>query len=277
MNTTPKKLPVKLTATNGNCYKFSLALFMAALWSGNLQAQVTLDPAWRVTPDTNKPGFKWNYFQNNDGANTGNSNARTETDLAGQAVDATGAPLENLGDPTVVGAAIGPAAPANPANGLLYFEISNVINLSKVDGDSRGHFTPDQLEPGLSGTASTDGQAAEILTYITLPVGTFVMGVNSDDGFQTSSGLNPSDAFGRVVLGEYNGGRGADDTLFTNTVTQAGTYGFRTIFENGGGDSNIEWFSVDYSGGTTNYHLIGDVANGGFPAYREAIGAVNPY
>src|SRR5439155_10568231 len=185
--------------------------------------------------------------------------------------------LENLGDPTVVGAAIGPAAPANPTNGLLYFEISNVINLSKADGTGFGHFTPDVMEPGVSPIASTDGQAAEILTYITLPVGTFVMGVNSDDGFQTSSGSNPSDAFGRVVLGECDCARGSTDSLFTNIVTQAGTYAFRTIFENGGGDSDIEWFTVDYSGGTTNYFLINDVANGGLAAYRAFIGTTTPY
>jgi hypothetical protein len=250
-------------------------LAMAAFSLGMSQAQTTLDPAWRVPPDTSKPGFQWNYFQHP--PNRGNSTARTESDLAGLSTDATGAPLENQGDPTVVGAAIGPAAPANPTNALLYFEITNVINLSKVDGDTRGHFTPDVLEPGLSGSVSSDGQAAEILTYITLPAGTIVMGVNSDDGFQTSSGSNPTDAFGRVVLGEYNGGRGAGDTLFTNIVTQAGTYPFRTIWENGGGNSNIEWFSVDYSGGATNYHLINDVANGGFPAYRAATGAVKPY
>src|SRR5437773_4069868 len=204
MNTTKQKPSVKHTVFGGISSKSLLVagLALAAFCSGNLQAQVTLDPAWRVTPDTTKPGFKWNYFQNNDSNNKANNNARTEADLAGQVTDSTGAPLENLGDPTVVGAAIGPAAPANPTNGLLYFEISNVINLSKADGTGFGHFTPDVMEPGVSPIASTDGQAAEILTYITLPVGTFVMGVNSDDGFQTSSGSNPSDAFGRVVLGE---------------------------------------------------------------------------
>src|SRR5207253_4904543 len=119
MKTHRKKLCLNGAASNriSNSYFLALSLALAALWSGNLQAQVTLDPAWRVTPDTTKPGFHWNYFQNNDDANTANNNSRTEADLAGQATDATGAPLENLGDPTVVGAAIGPAAPANPTNG----------------------------------------------------------------------------------------------------------------------------------------------------------------
>ena len=257
----------------------ALGLGVVALWTATLQAQVTLNPAWRVTPDTTKPGFKWNYFQNT--AVEENSTARTELALSGLLTDSTGAPLPNLGDPNVIGAAIAAAAPANPANGLLYFEITNVINLSRVDGDAKGNFTqdltgtPDQLEPGLN-VADTDsnGQAAEILTYLTLPAGTNTMGVNSDDGFQTSTGANPSDAFGRVVLGECSCGRGATDTLFTFVVQQAGTYAFRTIWENGGGDSNIEWFTVDTNGTKV---LVNDVANGGVPAYRAASGVVPPF
>src|SRR5437899_7168248 len=167
MNTTQKQFFPRRAASKGSFYRhpIALGLAVAVLGSGNLRAQVTLDPAWRVTPDTTKPGFKWNYFQNNDSNNKANNNARTEADLAGQVTDSTGALLENLGDPTVVGAAIGPAAPANPTNGLLYFEISNVINLSKVDGDTRGHSTPTSgytahLEPGFSGTACAEAHAA---------------------------------------------------------------------------------------------------------------------
>jgi hypothetical protein len=206
----------------------ALGLAIASFSPGMLQAQTVLDPAWRVTPDTTKPGFLWNYFQA--GVNTGDSNARAESDLAGLSTDATGALRPNVGDPTVVGAAITNAAPANPANGLLFFEIAGVINLSKTEADTKGNFTPDELEPGVNTVELTDGQAAEILTYLTLPAGTITMGVNSDDGFQTASGPNPRDAIGRLTLGEYNGGRGAGDTLFTFQVQQAGTYPFRTIW-----------------------------------------------
>src|SRR5881394_429013 len=209
-----------MTNTKAYLRTLALSLMMGAFASGMLQAQVTLNPAWRVTPDTTKPGFKWNYFQA--GINTGDNTARTERDLAGQS------PNPNQGDPTVIGAAITEAAPVDSTNGLLYFEITNVINLNKVDGGASGYFTPDELEPGINLNVSTDGQAAEILTYLTLPAGTNTMVVVSDDGFQTSSGLNPSDALGRVVLGEYNGSRGAGlpGTLFTFVVQQAGTYPF---------------------------------------------------
>jgi hypothetical protein len=49
-----------------------------------------------------------------------------------------------------------------------------------------------------------------------------------------------------VMLGQFNGGRGASvpGTLFTFYVSQAGYYPIRTIWENGGGGANIELFSV---------------------------------
>src|SRR5437773_12079414 len=134
-----------MISTKANLRPLGLGLVTAALWAGTLQAQTTLDKAWRVTPDTNKPGFLWNYFSSP--PNRGNSTARAESDLAGLPTDATGALLPNVGDPNEVGAAIAAAAPANPTNGLLYFEIAGVINLSKIDGDTKGNFTPDELEP----------------------------------------------------------------------------------------------------------------------------------
>ena len=244
---------------------------LVALLTANLQAQIVLDPSWRVTPDTNSPGFKWAYFQA--GVNTGDSIARAESDLSMHSI------YTNIGDPTVIGGgtpvAIAPSPPLATFNGLLYFDITNLINLSKSEGGAKGNFDNDLLEPGCNVNLSTDGQAAEILTYITLPAGTNNMGINSDDGFATYAGANPSDVFGRVTLGEYNGGRGAADSLFTFVVQQAGTYPFRTIWENGGGDSNIEWFNWNIMpDGTTNKVLINDLANGGLPAYRAVTGAV---
>lgn len=252
-----------------------LGLAAACLfWPAALEAQTVLDPAWRVgAVDTAKPGFIWNYFSHSPAR--GNTSTRAENDLAGLSVDdATGELLPNLGDPTAVGAALGEAKPAGQTNATLRFEIPRVINLSKTDGDSKGNFTPDELEPGLNSAESTDGQAAEILTYITLPVGTITMGVNSDDGFTTASGPNPADIFGRVGLGAFEGGRGASDTTFTFVVQQAGTYPFRTVWENGGGDSNVEWFTVKADGTKV---LVNDVQNGGFPAYRAlAASAAQP-
>ena len=49
-------------------------------------------------------------------------------------------------------------------------------------------------------------------------------------------------------LGEFNGGRGASDTLFYFIVPKAGVYPFRCVWFEGGGGANIEWFSVTSSG-----------------------------
>ncbi|MCC7376217.1 MAG: hypothetical protein IT581_16280 [Verrucomicrobiales bacterium] len=251
-------------------------LAVAALAQPTLHAQVNLDPSWRVgAVDTSKPGFIWNFFSAP--PNRGNSSSRAEADLAGLSLDGTtGEPLANIGDPTTVGPAIGQAQPANPASSVLRFEIPTVINVSKVEGDSKGNFTPDDQMPGVNLSESTDGQAAEILTYLTLPAGTITMGVNSDDGFQAFAGPNPADIFGRVGIGIFEGGRGASDTTFTVVVQQAGTYPFRTIWENGGGDSNIEWFTVKEDGSKV---LINDVAGGGIPAFRAlaASASAPPY
>ncbi len=265
MKTTKTISLMRLAFGGHNCPKsVLLALGLGLNLASVLQAQVVLNPAWRVTPDTNKPGFKWNYFQA--GSNTGNNNERTESDLAGLSTFA------NVGDPDSIGAAITNAAPANPTNGLLYFEIATTINLSKTDGGGGGYFPGDQLEPGINLTVSTDGQSAEILSYLTLPAGTTYMGVRSDDGFKCESGPNPADAFGRVTVGERPGGAG--DLLFSFVVPPggAGTYPFRVIWENGGGDSAIEWYTADSATPTTRV-LVNDVANGGIPAYRALPGA----
>ena len=65
--------------------------------------------------------------------------------------------------------------------------------------------------------------------------------------------------------GQFDGnGRGAADTLFPIVVQEAGVYPFRTIWEEGGGGANIEWFTITANG--TN--LLNDTASGGFKAYR---------
>jgi hypothetical protein len=51
-----------------------------------------------------------------------------------------------------------------------------------------------------------------------------------------------------MPLGVFEGGRGAADTIFTFFVEQAGIYEFRTIWYEGGGGANIEWFVINPDG-----------------------------
>jgi len=242
------------------------ALKVTNSWSFTVQNYLALDPAWRVAAvDTTKPGFSWNIFANSDAANVGNGNERAERDLSLQALDANGTSLVNLADPAAVGAAAGPGVASSAANGPIHFEIATTINLDIA--------TPNM--PGAPSTdATTDGQAAEVVTYLSLPAGVVGMQVDSDDGWRLYSGSQPADLFGRTIVAEHNGRTGP--VKFSILVPQAGIYPFRMIWENGTGGSHLIWSSVDNTGKAT---LINDLAKGGIPAYRAlpAGTTVHPY
>jgi len=99
--------------------------------------------------------------------------------------------------------------------------------------------------------------------------------VNSDDGFRMSiGGANLIDHFA-VNVGEYDNGRGAGDTIFKFHIAQAGLYATRVIWENGGGDSNIELFSVQADG--TDLLVNDATTTNSIKAYRAATVPSLPY
>ncbi len=229
-----------------------------------------LTPAMKAASvDTSKPGFLWKVFQNETYLHT--SLAQTELALAGQLKDANGNPVtENYADPSARGAAIGNGV----REGSVYrFEIPGVLNLSQYGGDFRGNFVPDDQMPGIPGTTlSDDGINAEIITFVQLPAGWLRLGVNSDDGFRAQAGYinKPEDG---VIMGQFDGGRGASDTIFEVLVQEAGIYPIRIIYQDGGGDGNIEFFSVMADGTKV---LINDPDNGGYRAYRAGTAPNKP-
>lgn len=232
-------------------------------------AYALLTAADKVTADTSKPGFIWRVHQVETGQ--ANSNNRTEQQLAGLLGN-------NVADPSVVGSATGAGKPGATAKDPIQFEIPTVINLDKAGGNF-GNIQPDDQMPGVPGTTgSSDNIAAEIITYIQFSsAGSYTMGVSSDDGFRTTAG-NVKDIFAAQLAGEFNGGRGAANSLFNVRVAEAGVYPFRTTWEQGGGDANIEWFTVDTdASGANQYHLINDAADPkSLKAYRAATGATGP-
>jgi hypothetical protein len=236
-------------------------------WNFTVQYYLALDPSWRVTNvDTNKAGFNWNIFANGDTSNTGNSNERAERDLSLLAVDANGAVLANLAAPSAVGSATGAGVAVTGApNAPVHFEIATTLNVDIGPGTMPG-------APSTDGT--TDGQAAEVITYLSLPAGVVSMEISSDDGWRLYSGSNPTDLFGRSVVAEHNDGTGPID--FSFNVTQAGIYPFRLVWENGTGGSALSWSSVTPAGKRV---LVNDLANGGIPAYRALVAGttVAPY
>lgn len=239
-------------------------------WQFTVAKYGTLTPSMKVTPDTSKPGFIWRVSQV--GTGQPNTNDRTDAQLAGLLQDADGNLLPNLANPAEQGVARAAATAPNPAHLPITFEIETVINMNQDLGGEAGNFIPDGQMPGIPGLeGGNDSIAGELITYLELPAGLITMGVNSDDGFETTAGAI-NDLFNAVPIGEFNGGRGAADSIFSVLVQEAGVYPFRTTWEEGGGGANIEWFTVN--GGKKV--LINDRANGGVSAYRATTSTVNP-
>ena len=187
-----------------------------------------------------------------------NSNARTEAQLAGTLINIkTGLPHTNT---------IDFAAAAFNADGT--FTETTTINYEQAG--STGQSFPGI--PGLEG--GTDNIAMEVVSWLELQAGTYSMIVNSDDGFRVTVGKEARDKATALVLGEYDGGRGAADSIFDFTVTQAGVYSFRLIYEEGGGGANCSWFTAPV-GNPDGRVLIN--ADGGVKAYSKITAATPAY
>jgi hypothetical protein len=107
---------------------------------------------------------------------------------------------------------------------------------------------PDEYIPGIPGTTSSDNHiAAEARAFIEFPAaGVYGMVVNSDDGFQVSTGNADNPTW--LVLGKFDGGRGAGDTEFFFKIEQPGVYFFRLLWFEGTGGASVEWFTINAAG-----------------------------
>ncbi len=185
--------------------------------------------------DTSSSGFVANVSQissNVHGNNIDNANRQ----LAGGYSDADGVPYLNEAGP--INATSWEFSPVDIA----------VVNLEQ-DGAAAGNFNEntgfaDDFIPNIPGiNESTDGIAAEFLTYLELSEGFHTLGVNSDDGFDVTIGPAARDLLSSSV-GSFNGGRGASDSLFEVYVEEGGYYPTRLLWFEGTGGANVEFFSV---------------------------------
>ena len=198
-----------------------------------------------------------------------NSTARTEAQLAGTLINIkTGQPHTNT---------IDFAAAAFNADGT--FTETTTINYEQAGSTG-------QSFPGIPGLeASTDNIAMEVVSWLELQAGTYSMIVNSDDGFRVTVGKEARDKAASLMIGEYEGGRGAADSIFDFTVTQAGVYSFRLIYQEGGGGANCSWFTapvgnpdarvlVNADGGVKSYSKITAATPAYLSLLEPAIGAI---
>ena len=142
------------------------------------------------------------------------------------------------------------------------FETPQVINYWRSGGV--GNFPNDTPNfPGVDATAIDISM--EIVAYMELSRGVYRFGVNSDDGFRLTSGATPGDT--NLVICQFNAGKGVSDVTGDFLVASNGIYPMRLIYQNGGGDGAVEFFSVNVVTGVRT--LINDSTVAGYvKAYR---------
>jgi len=119
-----------------------------------------------------------------------------------------------------------------------------IINYS-IETSSYGNIPNDAPFPGIPGSSlSTDNIAMEAVTYLELRAGYHCMIVNSDDGFRVTPALCAADPNNAIVLGSFDGGRGASDSPFLFSVPEDGLYPIRLIWQQGGGGANVEFVDI---------------------------------
>src|SRR6266496_552778 len=146
---------------------------------------------------------------------------------------------------------------SNPSQQLaVYAENSPVINYFNTGGGA--HYGSDSTFPGLTLGVDQNNFVVEATATITIPApGTWTFGVNSDDGFiLTLGGASMS----------FPNPRGPNDTLQAFNFPAAGDYSLDLVYYECGGGAEVELFAAQGSYApwdSTNFHLVGDTANGG--------------
>jgi hypothetical protein len=134
----------------------------------------------------------------------------------------------------------------------------------QVEGAYANFFIPG-VDLGAVSPPDPDHFVLETIAYVNLSQGLHRWGVNSDDGFKVSIAPGQPSPAG-ITLGEFDGGRGAADTLFDFVVETAGYYPVRLLYWEGTGGANCEWFSENIA--TGERILIGDTVYFPTTAYQ---------
>ncbi len=229
---------VTFTTTEGEVVPDEVT-FTAPVWTA-------IPPALGTAVGTGaEPGMRWRTHQLDTAR--GNTIPLAESQLAG-----------DLG-PSVHD----PAGHSTPQGADGFFRIESV-NFDQAAVTAVGSILGDDFIPGIPGlgtntAGNTDNIAAEALTFLELQPGLYTMVVQSDDGFQVSTGNADNTTY--LVLGTAPIGR----TVFYFNIETAGVYFFRLLWYEGGGGANVEWYTVNADGTST---LVNGTDTGAIKAYR---------
>jgi len=153
--------------------------------------------------------------------------------------------------------------PTNPNNEV---QLNDVVDYANSGAGGQFGINNDWVGLGIpAGTLANDDNSAVAFTaYLFFPApGVYVMGGNSDDGLRVTFAKNSHDLLGTQVPGLFaDVGRGIGnlENIGAVIVTNAGYYGFRMLWENGGGGSAVEWYMTQTPAGVTNV-LINDTSS----------------
>jgi hypothetical protein len=197
--------------------------------------------------DTTKPGFRLNAYQSF--ANNPNSLRWTEEMMIGlHGANTVGAPTV----PTESGFQVW--------DGALDFD--NVSGAQPGPGIFGNNY--DMAQFGISANypadilhGGYDNSVIELFTYVYFPTSgiyTFVFG--TDDSLQVSVASNPLDRMGTPVYTLAGNRLPNTASLPVSTdlnnfyVAQPGCYPMRLLYENGGGNAGLEWYTYNFSAAT---------------------------
>jgi hypothetical protein len=262
--------------TSGASYPLSISLLTTAGDPFTSEQTFTIAPfatipaTYALAADPTTPGWVVTRVHQIDtarGPGDANSIANAEMQLAGGMTDAEGVARPNIAEDAgpipIGGAPTGnflwtPYVNWEQSGGLTAIPDNfNIDSPAGEPGTLAGSYANDFF-PGVQITASPadpNNFVMETIAYIRLSAGLHRWGVNSDDGFKVTVAAGQPSPFG-VVLGQFDGGRGASDTIFDFLVEEDGYYPIRLLYWEGTGGANCEWFSVDLE--TGQKILIGD-------------------
>lgn len=228
-------------------------------------AYQTLPASYAVTGvDTAQPGFNVTWHQSAAGLET--TIARAEQQLYGlRGANVIATPTEAVLDV------------------INYDQLGAVAGSWNANTSAGGEYT-DKTMP-LPDAAYTDNIAANISTYLFFPeAGVYNVIFNSDDGFRTTVSPNIDEVLTPFLVAQFDGGRGASDTIATLLIPTPGYYPFRTVWFEGGGGANFEWVAERTAPTTQARALINDAIRPSVKAYRvrtgttpAAVSFLNPF